>query len=129
MLFVSATKGLEHDSLLRISECLRDVLTTRFQPRIGVLSGPTFAREHRPWRTRRHRYLLERPDLARTIQQRFAGHPSAFIRTPTLSASRSERRLKNVIAIAAGVCAGLGLGANTMAALITRGLAEITDSP
>ncbi len=126
MLFVSATKGIEQGSLKRMSEVIAEVLGARFAPRIGVLSGPTFAREVA--RGEPAAVVISSADaaLARTVQQAFAG-PSLRLYTNSdpvgveLGAS-----LKNVIAIAAGVCAGLGLGANTLAALITRGLAEIT---
>ncbi len=126
MLFVSATKGIEQGSLKRMSEVIAEVLGPRFAPRIGVLSGPTFAREVA--RGEPAAVVISSADaaLARTVQQAFAG-PSLRLYTNSdpvgveLGAS-----LKNVIAIAAGVCAGLGLGANTLAALITRGLAEIT---
>ena len=126
MMFVSATKGLEQDSLLRVSEVIRDVLRPRFEARIGVLSGPTFAREIA--RGEPAAIVISSLDagLARTVQQRFAGPSFRLYTNSDPVGVEIGAALKNVIAIAAGVCAGLGLGANTMAALITRGLAEIT---
>ncbi len=126
MLFVSATKGLEHDSLLRISEVMHDVFRPRFEPNIGVLSGPTFAREIARGEPAAIVISSNDADLARTIQQRFAGPSFRLYTNSDPVGVEIGAALKNVIAIAAGVCAGLGLGANTMAALITRGLAEIT---
>lgn len=126
MLFVSATKGLEPDSLLRISEVIRDVLKPRFEARIGVLSGPTFAREIARGEPAAIVISSIDADLARTIQHRFAGPSFRLYTNSDPVGVEIGAALKNVIAIAAGVCAGLGLGANTMAALITRGLAEIT---
>jgi glycerol-3-phosphate dehydrogenase (NAD(P)+) len=126
MLFVSATKGLEPDSLLRISEVIRDVLKPRFEARIGVLSGPTFAREIARGEPAAIVISSLDADLARTIQHRFAGPSFRLYTNSDPVGVEIGAAIKNVIAIAAGVCAGLGLGANTMAALITRGLAEIT---
>jgi glycerol-3-phosphate dehydrogenase (NAD(P)+) len=126
MLFVSATKGLEQDSLLRISEVMHNILSARFAPRIGVLSGPTFAREIARGEPAAIVISSDDADLARTIQQRFAGPAFRLYTNSDPVGVEIAASLKNVIAIAAGVCAGLGLGANTMAALITRGLAEIT---
>lgn len=126
MMFVSATKGLEPDSLLRMSEVIKESLRPRFEPRVGVLSGPTFAREIARGEPAAIVISSDDPNLARTIQQRFAGPSLRFYTNSDPVGVEIGAALKNVIAIAAGVCAGLGLGANTMAALITRGLAEIT---
>ncbi|HNY38766.1 MAG TPA: NAD(P)H-dependent glycerol-3-phosphate dehydrogenase [Bryobacteraceae bacterium] len=126
MLFVSATKGLEQDSLRRISEVIGDVIKPRFTPRVGVLSGPTFAREIARGEPAAIVISSSDAELARTIQQRFAGPSWRLYTNADPVGVEIGAALKNVIAIAAGVCAGLGLGANTMAALITRGLAEIT---
>jgi glycerol-3-phosphate dehydrogenase (NAD(P)+) len=126
MIFVSATKGLEQDSLLRISEVMHKVLSACFAPRIGVLSGPTFALEIARGEPAAIVISSDDPDLARTVQQRFAGPAFRLYTNSDPVGVEIAAALKNVIAIAAGVCAGLGLGANTMAALITRGLAEIT---
>jgi len=126
MLFVSATKGLEPGSLLRMSEVIKDALGTRFKPRAGVLSGPTFAREIARGEPAAIVISSDDADLARTIQTRFSGPSFRLYTNSDPVGVEIGAALKNVIAIAAGVCAGLGLGANTMAALITRGLAEIT---
>lgn len=123
---ISATKGFEGSTLLRMSEVLHEVLSRRFPPRIAVLSGPSFAREVAAGLPTAVTIASKENGLAQQIQQRFSG--------PTLRLYASEDpigvevggALKNVIAIAAGICEGLGLGTNARAALITRGLAEIT---
>jgi glycerol-3-phosphate dehydrogenase (NAD(P)+) len=125
-LFVSATKGIETKTLLRMSQVIGEVAGRRFSPRVAVLSGPTFAREVAAGEPTA--LVISSPDreLNDAIQHAFSG-PTFRLYTNTdplgveLAAS-----LKNVIAIGAGVCNGLGLGNNTIAALITRGLAEIT---
>lgn len=127
-LFVSATKGLENGTLLRVSEVMREVLEPALgaAPRIGVLSGPTFAREIAGGQPAAIVISSSDEDLACAIQQAFSGPTFRLYTNSDPIGVEIGASLKNVIAIAAGVCAGLGLGANTLAALITRGLAEIT---
>lgn len=121
---VSATKGIERTSLLRMSEVIAETLP--FEPRVAVLSGPTFAQEVARGEPTAVVVAANDAALARQVQTAFSG-PSLRLYTNSdpigveLAAS-----LKNIIAIAAGVCQGLGLGSNTRAALVTRGLAEIT---
>jgi len=126
MLFVSATKGLEQGSLKRMSEVIAEVVSRKFPPRIGVLSGPTFAREVARGEPAAVVISSADADLARTMQKAFAGPTLRLYTNSDPVGVELGASLKNVIAIAAGVCSGLGLGANTLAALITRGLAEIT---
>lgn len=126
MLFVSATKGLENGSLDRVSEVMREVIGPRFEPRIGVLSGPTFAKEVARGEPAAIVIASTDADLAKSVQLAFSGPALRLYTNSDPIGVEIGASLKNVIAIAAGVCAGLGLGANTMAALITRGLAEIT---
>ena len=126
MLFVSATKGIENGTLLRMSQVINDVVGNRFPPRVGVLSGPTFAREVASGEPAAIVIASHDISLATAVQAAFSG-PTLRLYTNTDPVGvEIGASLKNVIAIAAGVCAGLGLGANTMAALITRGLAEIS---
>jgi len=121
--FVSATKGLEQGTLLRMSEVMRQTLG---DVPIGVLSGPTFAKEVARGEPAAIVIASEDAAFARSVQRAFAG-PSLRLYTNTDPIGvELGAALKNVIAIAAGVCTGLGLGNNTLAALITRGLAEIT---
>ncbi|WP_321471726.1 NAD(P)H-dependent glycerol-3-phosphate dehydrogenase [uncultured Paludibaculum sp.] len=126
MLFVSATKGLENGSLDRVSEVMREVIGVQFTPRVGVLSGPTFAKEVARGEPAAIVIASHDAELARAIQHAFSGPTLRLYTNNDPVGVEIGASLKNVIAIAAGVCAGLGLGANTMAALITRGLAEIT---
>jgi glycerol-3-phosphate dehydrogenase (NAD(P)+) len=126
MRFVSATKGLEQGTLLRMSEVAREVIAGKFEPRVAVLSGPTFAREVA--RGEPTAVVIASPDreLAASIQREFSGPTFRLYANDDPVGVELGAALKNVIAIGAGVCDGLGLGSNTMAALITRGLAEIT---
>jgi glycerol-3-phosphate dehydrogenase (NAD(P)+) len=123
---VSATKGLEQNSTLRMSEVIRDVFKIRSKLRVGILSGPTFAREIAEGQPAAVVVASEHQDLTRQIQEAFSGPVLRLYRNDDPIGVELGAAMKNVIAIASGVCAGLGLGANTSAALITRGLAEIT---
>jgi len=126
MLLVSATKGIENGTLLRMSQVINDVVGNRFPPRVGVLSGPTFARE--VVRGEPAAVVIASHDigLAKSVQAAFSGPALRLYTNSDPVGVELGAALKNVIAIAAGACAGLGLGANTLAALVTRGLAEIT---
>jgi len=126
MLFVSATKGLESDSLMRMSQVIRDVVGERFEPRLAVLSGPTFAREIARGDPAAVVIASTDQDLARRIQNDFSGPTLRLYSNGDVIGVELGAALKNIIAIGAGVCDGLKLGSNTLAALITRGLAEIT---
>ncbi len=126
MLFVSATKGLEEQSLLRMTEVIAQVIGDRFRPRLGALSGPSFAKEVA--RGDPTAVTIASPDaeLTYTIQQELSDPRFRLYTNDDAVGVELGGALKNVIAIAAGVCDGLGLGHNSVAALITRGLAEIT---
>jgi glycerol-3-phosphate dehydrogenase (NAD(P)+) len=126
MLLVSASKGLEEGSLVRISEVIREVVGGRFDPRLAVLSGPTFAREVARGEPAAVVVSSTNLDLAKTLQSVFSGPTLRLYTNTDMVGVELGAALKNVIAIGAGVCHGLDLGNNTMAALITRGLAEIT---
>ena len=128
MLFVSATKGLEESTLLRMTEVISLVISADggFQPRLGALSGPTFAKEVARADPTAITIASSDSPLAEIIQREF-GDPRFRVYTNSdVAGVELGGALKNVIAIAAGVCDGLGLGHNSIAALITRGLAEIT---
>jgi glycerol-3-phosphate dehydrogenase (NAD(P)+) len=126
MRFVSATKGLEQGTLLRISEVAREVIADKFSPRIAVLSGPTFAREVAGGEPTALVIASEERELAAYIQRDFSGPTFRLYASDDPVGVEIGAALKNIIAIGAGICEGLGLGSNTLAALITRGLAEIT---
>jgi glycerol-3-phosphate dehydrogenase (NAD(P)+) len=128
ILFVSCTKGLEDGTLLRMTEVIADVLRgANFNPRIGALSGPSFAKEVArgdPTAVAVASYSNDR-DVAGEIQQVFNDSRFRVYTNDDVVGVELGGALKNIIAIAAGVCDGLGLGHNSVAALITRGLAEI----
>ena len=124
MLFVSATKGIETTTLVRMSEVVRNECP--FPARIATLSGPTFAQEIAKGEPAA--VVIASPDheLAATVQSAFSGPTLRLYTNSDQTGVELGGALKNVIAIGAGICQGLGLGNNTIAALITRGLAEIT---
>jgi glycerol-3-phosphate dehydrogenase (NAD(P)+) len=128
MLFVSATKGIENDSLLRMDQVITEVLVSKrgFQPRIAALSGPSFAKE--VTRGDPTAVTVASPDqeLARAAQELFSERSFRVYTSDDIVGVQLGGALKNVIAIAAGACEGVGLGFNSVAALITRGLAEVT---
>ena len=121
MVFVSATKGLENATLLRMSEVIREVVPAR----VAVLSGPTFALEVA--RLEPTALVVASTDgrLAETVQGAFSGPTFRLYANQDTIGVEIGGSVKNVVAIGAGVVNGLGLGHNAMAALITRGLAEI----
>ena len=118
---VSATKGLEQNTLLRMSEVAYQV--TGKQP--AVLSGPTFARDVAGSVPTAVVIAASDAGLSRRIQHDFSGPTFRLYTNSDPVGVEVAAALKNVIAIAAGVCHGLGLGHNAIAALITRGLAEL----
>jgi len=138
-IFVSATKGLEPATHLRMSEVIEQVLNARFLPQIAVLSGPSFALEAargeptavviasastpEKFVPTLRRYS---PATAESIQAQFAGPSFRLYTNDDVLGVELAGAMKNVIAIAAGVCQGLGVGHNSLAALITRGLTEMT---
>jgi glycerol-3-phosphate dehydrogenase (NAD(P)+) len=129
MLLVSATKGIENDSLLRMTEVITDVLTHgdgSFQPRLCALSGPTFAREVAKGFPTAITAASADPALSRQVQEIFSDANFRLYRNEDVIGLELGGSVKNVIAIAAGVVDGIGYGHNTIAGLITRGLAEMT---
>lgn len=121
---VSATKGLEVDTLLRMSEVISE--ETGGAHSVVVLSGPSFALEVAQQLPTA--ILVASSDLAamELVQTEFRGPYFRLYRTDDVVGVEIGAALKNIIAIAAGVVEGLGLGHNAIAALITRGLAELT---
>lgn len=126
MLIVSATKGLETESLLRPSEITHEVISKRFPPRIAVLSGPSFAREVAAFNPTAIVISSTDDSLARCIQAELSGPSFRLYTSSDPVGVEIGAAIKNVVAIGAGVLEGMGLGHNPMAALITRGLAEMT---
>ncbi len=124
-LLVSVVKGIEDGSLLRMSEVIEEGLPNRFRQKVVVLSGPSIANEV-AWKMPTT-VVVANKDLGvcREIQQIFS---TSFFRVYTNEDKIGVElggAVKNVIVIAAGICDGMNLGANTKSALLTRGLAEI----
>jgi glycerol-3-phosphate dehydrogenase (NAD(P)+) len=124
--FVSATKGIENDTQMLVSDILEDVLPEHCQPYLAYLSGPSFAREvaaHKPTAVTiasfNHR-------LAARMQRVFSNDVFRAYTTTDVVGVEVGGAVKNVIAIAAGAIAGMELGANSMAGMITRGLHEMS---
>jgi glycerol-3-phosphate dehydrogenase (NAD(P)+) len=128
MVFVSATKGLEETTLLRMTEVATQVIGSGrgFAPSIGALSGPSFAKEVARGDPTAITVASQDPGLAETVQREFSDPRFRVYTNDDVVGVELGGALKNIIAIAAGVCDGLGLGHNSIAALITRGLAEMT---
>jgi glycerol-3-phosphate dehydrogenase (NAD(P)+) len=126
MRFVSATKGLEQGTLLRMSEVARQAIGEKFEPRVAVLSGPTFAREVAGGNPTAVVIASEDAELAGSIQREFSGPTLRLYGNDDPVGVELGAALKNIIAIGAGICDGIGVGSNAIAAVITRGLAEIT---
>jgi glycerol-3-phosphate dehydrogenase (NAD(P)+) len=122
---VSATKGLEPATHLRMSEVIGQAFALQFIPQAAVLSGPSFALEAA--RGDPTAVVLASQDraLAAFLQEEFAGPTFRLYTNEDVLGVELAGAMKNVVAIAAGACQGLGLGANSLAALITRGLAEM----
>lgn len=119
---VSASKGIENRTLLRMSEVMTEVVSC---PSVVALSGPSHAEEvakHIPTTIVAASRDME---AAKRVQKAFMSERFRVYTNLDLIGVELGGALKNIIAIAAGICDGLGFGANTKAALITRGLAEI----
>jgi glycerol-3-phosphate dehydrogenase (NAD(P)+) len=118
---VSLTKGIEKRTLRRMSEILAGTPLSCGQARIGVLSGPSFAREVAEGHPSALVLASADHDLARRIQHRVSDHRLRIYTSVEIAGA-----LKNIIAIAAGLSDAMDFGFNSRAALMTRGLAEIS---
>lgn len=126
MILVSATKGIEIATQMRIEEVARDVIGRHFEPRYVALSGPSFA----------HEVAREEPcavvaaaryeEWARDVQAALSSRRFRIYTNTDVVGVEISGAVKNVMAIATGAVNGLGFGYNSAAALITRGLAEMT---
>jgi glycerol-3-phosphate dehydrogenase (NAD(P)+) len=121
---VSATKGLEEETLLRMSEVIQQALAPDI--RVGALSGPSFAAEVARGDPTAVTVASSDRELAEYAQQAFSDAAFRVYTHDDVAGVELGGSLKNVVAIAAGICSGLGLGHNSVAGLITRGLAEMT---
>jgi glycerol-3-phosphate dehydrogenase (NAD(P)+) len=123
---VCVAKGIELETLMTMSEVLEDVLPVPLHPYVAVMSGPSFAKEVAKGLPTAVTVAARWERIARQVQDAF--HTKTF--RPYTSGDVLGVEVggcaKNVVAIAAGISDGLGFGANALAALITRGLSEIT---
>lgn len=126
MLFISATKGIEIETGKRISEVLYKIVAQKFAPRFACLSGPSFAQEVVAGQPTAVVAASENLDDSRAVQSLLSFQNLRVYTNGDVTGTELGGAVKNVMAIAAGIVSGLGLGANSVAALITRGLAEMT---
>ena len=124
-LIVNVSKGIEIDTLMTVSEVIQDVLSNSYQG-IVTLSGPSHAEEV----IQKHPTTLVAAssdlDSAQKVQNLFATDMLRTYRNNDIKGVELGGSMKNVIAIAAGICDGIGYGDNSKAALITRGMTEIS---
>jgi glycerol-3-phosphate dehydrogenase (NAD(P)+) len=119
---LSASKGLEDGSFLRMSQVVASITSNP----VGVLSGPSFAQEVAIGSPTAIVAAAADPVLAQTIQREFTSPSLRVYTNDDIAGVELGGALKNVIALASGIVCGLELGNNSAAALITRGIAEIT---
>ncbi|HXB63058.1 MAG TPA: NAD(P)H-dependent glycerol-3-phosphate dehydrogenase, partial [Acidobacteriaceae bacterium] len=123
-ILLSATKGIEEHTYLRMSEVMQQAAGHKLH--IGVLSGPSFAQEVAAQMPTAITIASSDAQLAQNIQKQFSSSTLRLYTNDDVTGVELGGALKNVIALSAGIVAGLGLGANATAALITRGISEIT---
>ena len=123
---VSATKGIETATLRRMEEVLQDILGARAMAGFTVLSGPSFAVEVARGEPTAVVAASADQAAAKRVQRLFQTPSFRVYTNPDVIGVELGGALKNVVALAAGMTSGLGFGHNTLAALITRGLAEMT---
>jgi glycerol-3-phosphate dehydrogenase (NAD(P)+) len=125
-ILVSATKGIEIESGKRISQLVAEVLGELLTSRFVCLSGPSFAKEVVAQHPTAIVAAGDNADAATTVQSALSTEYLRIYTNDDLVGTELGGSVKNVMAIAAGMVAGLGLGSNSVAALITRGLAEMS---
>jgi len=124
-IIVSASKGIENETLLPMSDVLQEILPQQLSQRMAFLSGPTFAKEVALEQPSAVVAAADNQDICNQVQEVFSTDYFRVYTNNDVIGTELGGALKNVIALAAGVCDGLGYGYNTRAALITRGLAEM----
>ena len=124
---VSLTKGFDPRTLMRMSQVMEEVFRTPSRPRLAVLSGPSFAREVAAGHPTALVVASHDQGAAREVQHLISSLTIRAYTTTDVTGVEVSGALKNVIAIAAGIADALRFGLNTRAALITRGLVEITN--
>ena len=123
---ISATKGIENDTLMTMIQIMEDVLPKNHSMHLGVLSGPSFAKEVADQVPTAVTVASKNQEDSKAFQEAFFTEKFRVYTSTDVTGLELGGPLKNIIAIAAGICDGLGYGTNTRAGLITRGLAEIT---
>jgi len=123
---VSASKGIENRTLLTMTEIMKEVLPSRLSGRLAVLSGPSFAQEVASSIPTAVTIAASEHRLCTGLQGLFTTETFRVYTSLDLMGVQLGGALKNVIAIASGISDGMGFGTNTRAALITRGLAEMS---
>src|SRR6185295_14443658 len=126
MIVVSATKGIEIDTGKRISQIVAEVVPLAVRPRFVSLSGPSFAKEVAANHPTAVVAASEDRDASQMVQSELSFDNFRIYTNDDVVGTELGGSVKNVMAIAAGMVAGLGFGSNSIAALITRGLAEMT---
>ncbi|MGN9864967.1 NAD(P)H-dependent glycerol-3-phosphate dehydrogenase [Bacillus swezeyi] len=124
-IFVHVSKGIEPDTLLRISEMMEEEIPAELREDIVVLSGPSHAEEVGLRHPTTVTVSSKNIEAAQAIQDMFMNQHFRVYTNPDIIGVEIGGALKNIIALAAGITDGLGYGDNAKAALITRGLAEI----
>lgn len=124
-IIVSLTKGIEKNSLKRMSEVMEEVFSPLFTPRIAVLSGPSFALEVVQNHPTAVVVASKDLNLAKKIQHLISSVSFRAYTSKDIIGVELGGALKNVIAIAAGISDSLEFGNNSNAALVTRGISEI----
>lgn len=125
-LLVSASKGIELGTLLRMDQVAAEVLGNDVTERFSVLSGPSFAKEVAERQPTAVVVASASEDVRKSVQDAFQTPWFRVYTNSDIVGVELGGAVKNVVALAAGMTAGLGYAHNTSAALITRGLAEIT---
>jgi glycerol-3-phosphate dehydrogenase (NAD(P)+) len=122
---ITVAKGIENDTLLTMTEVLEDCLPDAYHPYIAVLSGPSFAKELAQRLPTVVTIASHWDKVAQRCQKAFQTETFRSYTSSDVVGVQYGGALKNVIAIAAGIADGIGMGHNARSALITRGLAEI----
>jgi glycerol-3-phosphate dehydrogenase (NAD(P)+) len=126
MIVISATKGIEIETGKRISQVVDEVVPDSARPRFVCLSGPSFAQEVVEGHPTAVVAASDDSEAASVVQSELSFENLRIYTNNDVAGTELGGSVKNVMAIAAGMVAGLGFGSNSIAALITRGLAEIT---
>lgn len=124
-ILITASKGIEIETLMPLSEVVKDVLPKQFHHRLSFLSGPSFAKEVAQKMPTAVALASYNPDIGKRAQKILSTPFFRVYTNPDVTGVELGGSLKNVVAIAAGALEGMGYGFNTVTALLTRGLAEM----